>query len=716
MVFIFSHLAQNVLKMSAKVETVSQRETRAGRRAEKKEEKHVPKGGGRKPKFENENRHHKHGRKRSQSFSAGGNNKFLPPYKKRKKDCLHTQNFAPPTKFLLGGNICDPLNLNSLQDEEINKAMNAVTPKSSPLPTPKRRRPEVEAVVPQFSDDAYLMSGEDEAEYEAQLNISPIKRISRRKKKRPHKKSNSSSSLTALTTNISNGENVSKSDSETISPTATSGPFIVPRPVAQRAETVPKDTPDKEIEAARLVTDDQGANAEKQDSTECCDVASQNVKNKEEVATVKEEITPTPREEFIVPHHPPPRDHLRLSMESQPHDSAEKGWKSDIKDKIVSPVVPQPRITASKFRHMPGIRVEKVAKGQKTPKFNDKNARFHYGNYNRYYGYRNPHFETDPRIKCFTKRRELFFDKDVLDIGCNIGHITLTIARDFGARSIVGLDIDKKLIQVARTNIKHYINCVNSPSNPHFTPERNESIPSESTSAAPVSSTASSTTPLEAGPSTSTAPPELSTKQETTNFFPISMPIIYGPLQVPGTSSSHRKGFPHNVSFVQGNYVLDSDVLVSMEQPQFDVILCLSITKWIQLNWGDAGLKRAFKRMFAQLRPGGVLILEPQSWPSYKKKRNFTETMWKNYKEVKFFPHQYSTYLLSVVGFSKCEVMATPLHQSKGFQRPIKVYTKAITAPLLPPVTSSTGSENSSMQVEEKPGTTENTDKTANAS
>lgn len=134
----------------------------------------------------------------------------------------------------------------------------------------------------------------------------------------------------------------------------------------------------------RLVTDDQGANAEKQDSTECCDVASQNVKNKEEVATVKEEITPTPREEFIVPHHPPPRDHLRLSMESQPHDSAEKGWKSDIKDKIVSPVVPQPRITASKFRHMPGIRVEKVAKGQKTPKFNDKNARFHYGNYNRY--------------------------------------------------------------------------------------------------------------------------------------------------------------------------------------------------------------------------------------------------------------------------------------------------------------------------------------------
>ena len=46
-----------------------------------------------------------------------------------------------PSKFLLGGNINDPLNLNSLSDERIARVANAVTPESSPLPTPKHRKP-----------------------------------------------------------------------------------------------------------------------------------------------------------------------------------------------------------------------------------------------------------------------------------------------------------------------------------------------------------------------------------------------------------------------------------------------------------------------------------------------------------------------------------------------------------------------------------------------
>lgn len=74
----------------------------------------------------------------------------------------------------------------------------------------------------------------------------------------------------------------------------------------------------------------------------------------------------------------------------------------------------------------------------------------------------------------------------------------------------------------------------------------------------------------------------------------------------------------------QGNYVLEDDSLLCAEQSQFDTILCLSITKWIHLNFGDAGLKQTFKRIHAQLRPGGVLVLEPQGWASYTKKKNLT--------------------------------------------------------------------------------------------
>lgn len=66
--------------------------------------------------------------------------------------------------------------------------------------------------------------------------------------------------------------------------------------------------------------------------------------------------------------------------------------------------------------------------------------------HSRYYGYRNLNAMMDIRLQVFEMHRHLFQNKDVLDIGCNVGHISVAVAREMGARSVVGMDIDPVLI------------------------------------------------------------------------------------------------------------------------------------------------------------------------------------------------------------------------------------------------------------------------------
>jgi 7SK snRNA methylphosphate capping enzyme len=107
----------------------------------------------------------KQSRKRPQSFPTIS--KFFLPHKRPRKEV-----FIPPTKFLLGGNISDPLNLNSLQDEDINRAMNAVTPESSPLPTPPRHKAKIDVIIPpNIRDPLNLMEPVDNEEYEKRLEM-----------------------------------------------------------------------------------------------------------------------------------------------------------------------------------------------------------------------------------------------------------------------------------------------------------------------------------------------------------------------------------------------------------------------------------------------------------------------------------------------------------------------------------------------------------------
>lgn len=357
-------------------------------------------------------------RKRSCSFTAGTPvSKFFLPYKRPRKDAI-----IPPTKFLLGGNISDPLNLNSLQDEDVNRAMNAVTPKSSPLPTPPRHRAKIDVIIPpDLRDPLNLIDPLDNDEYEKRLTHDEDK--PRKPKRRARSKRRS----------------------------AETEPPRSPAPAAVPLEPEPPDPASAGTEASSFPPPPPAPPLRDQRSE-----AGASAKARKRTAS----------------------DSERAKKECK------KARRMDALDKIVSPVVPQPgswirvhsrQTHPNKQRPQLNRTDSAVSAAASTatppmPKFKSRDAKYRYGNYDRfafffsyvssftrsgliiiflvrrYYGYRNLNSTMDIRLKIFVLNRHLFNNKDVLDIGCNVGHIAIAVARDLGAKSVTGIDIDKSLI------------------------------------------------------------------------------------------------------------------------------------------------------------------------------------------------------------------------------------------------------------------------------
>ena len=127
----------------------------------------------------------------------------------------------------------------------------------------------------------------------------------------------------------------------------------------------------------------------------------------------------------------------------------------------------------------------------------------------------------------------------------------------------------------------------------------------------------------------------------------------------------------------QANYILKDDEILNLERPQYDTILCLSVTKWIHLNFGDRGIKFLFQRIFKQLNSKGVFILEAQAYSTYKKRRNLTEETQTHFKNIKLFPDQFKTYLMGPeVGFSEYFEIGKTNHSCKGFNRLLQGFVK----------------------------------------
>ena len=373
-------------------------------------------------------------RKRSYSFSDGGGgggggegrgghikHPPLPPAAKRWKvgrlgggrgrgggsggGALGGSKNVLPSKFLLGGNINDPLNLNSLNDERIARVVNAVTPESSPLPTPKHRKEEykIEVLIPPNISDPLNLNAEDDSDYEAKL-ISPVVRKKKvRHRKRP-RKSLISVSLAQL-----------------------------PGPRPETEEGVEGDVSETEDEeGAGGGEEESGAEGdEREEEDEDEGEVGEDKTPQVGVPSAKEEIRPGAEGEFAMSS-----GCEKVAVPAEKVESRRRKEEAEAKKR--KEVEAEGR---KRKRELEETAAETKKKGKKaSSNFKEKNEKFQFGNYNQYYGYRfgillnkfyrlfffllrNPGQIEDGRLQYL--KSHWFEEKEVLDIGCNIGHITI---------------------------------------------------------------------------------------------------------------------------------------------------------------------------------------------------------------------------------------------------------------------------------------------------
>lgn len=151
----------------------------------------------------------------------------------------------------------------------------------------------------------------------------------------------------------------------------------------------------------------------------------------------------------------------------------------------------------------------------------------------------------------------------------------------------------------------------------------------------------------------------------TRDYYPMSAVLRHGCMPVSVSAASHWPA----VRFVAADWVVSTDPVLA---GPYDIILALSVIKWIHLEHLDEGLVSFFRKCSTSLAPGGYLVLEPQDWDSYQKavRPNAAPHFAKNLERLQYRPETSFTDLLRDQGF---HLHAT----SDQLRRPITIYRKA---------------------------------------
>jgi 7SK snRNA methylphosphate capping enzyme len=257
-----------------------------------------------------------------------------------------------------------------------------------------------------------------------------------------------------------------------------------------------------------------------------------------------------------------------------------------------------------------------------------------YGNYLRYYGVRlGPVADAagaaggarggadDPRLALL--ERGWFARRRCLDVGCNEGVVTLALAARHGARSMVGVDVDARLVSRACARLR------------------------DARRAAAARAAAAS---------------------------------------APGAPPGERRAARAAARALAATWFVAGDILSARGDPgSVDTLTALSVVKWIHLHGGDGGLRAFFARVRELLAPGGLFVLEPQPWSSYraaaaKVRRGgaaaaaFPAAYFHRHEELALRPEGFEALLMEEFGFRLVRRLAPPAGAAGGFDRPLLLF------------------------------------------
>jgi 7SK snRNA methylphosphate capping enzyme len=257
-----------------------------------------------------------------------------------------------------------------------------------------------------------------------------------------------------------------------------------------------------------------------------------------------------------------------------------------------------------------------------------------YGNYLRYYGVRlGPVADAagvaggprggaaDPRLALL--ERGWFARRRCLDVGCNEGVVTLALAARHGARSMVGVDVDARLVSRACARLR------------------------DARRAAAARAAAA---------------------------------------RAPGEPPGERRAARAAARALAATWFVAGDILSARGDPgSVDTLTALSVVKWIHLHGGDAGLRAFFARVRELLAPGGLFVLEPQPWSSYraaaaKVRRGgaaaaaFPAAYFHRHEELALRPEGFEALLVEEFGFRLVRRLAPPAGAAGGFDRPLLLF------------------------------------------